>query len=82
MNISMPEDMRRWIESIVAQEQFGTSSEYVRSLIREDRRRRLKEQIEQKLVEALDSPSAELTGADWDDVRARVAGKNRSRSST
>lgn len=55
MNISLPDTMRGFIEGCVAESGYGTVSEYVRELIREDQKRRAQEKLEAKLVAALDS---------------------------
>lgn len=39
MNISLPEALREFVEGQVAEKGYGTSSEYVRELIRKDRDR-------------------------------------------
>lgn len=39
LNISMPDDMRQFVDQRARDEGFSTPTEYVRSLIREDRQR-------------------------------------------
>ena len=39
MNVSLPDDLKSFVESQVTAEGYGTSSEYVRELIRRDRQR-------------------------------------------
>ena len=39
MNVSIPDDLKSFVETQVATEGYGTSSEYVRELIRRDRQR-------------------------------------------
>lgn len=34
MNISLPDDMRKWVESQLAEGKYSSSSDYVRDLIR------------------------------------------------
>lgn len=73
MNVSLPETMRQWIDGLVRSGDFGTASEYVRALVREDQRRRAREELDAKLVRALDGgDESELTGEDWSRVRARL----------
>jgi antitoxin ParD1/3/4 len=45
LNISMPEDMRQFVDHRTREGGFSTPTEYVRSLIREDRRRLEREQF-------------------------------------
>ena len=73
MNISLPESMRAYVESQVEAGSYSSASEYVRALIREDRKRREKERLEALLLEGLNSgPAAEMTPADWEQIRAEV----------
>jgi antitoxin ParD1/3/4 len=39
MNISLPDDLRAFVEEHVAEEGYASSSEYIRELIRDDRRK-------------------------------------------
>jgi antitoxin ParD1/3/4 len=43
LNVSMPESMREYIESVASKEKYS-SSEYIRHLIREDQKRHQKEE--------------------------------------
>ncbi len=42
MNISIPDKLKEWIESRVADGSFASSSDYVRDLVRQDQRERQK----------------------------------------
>ena len=84
MNISLPDTLRQWVEDRVAAEGYGTASEYFRALLREDQKRKAREQLDCKLVETLDSNEArEMTTEDWrhirSTVRERLAGKSKGR---
>lgn len=73
MNISLPETMRRWVEERVSVEGYGTASEYFRALVREDQKRRAREALDIKLLDALGSgEAAEMTPRDWEHIRATV----------
>jgi len=63
LNISLPEQLKAYVEAQVAQGDYGTPSEYVRELIRCDKERRL-QSLEAKLVEALHSGEIELQPQD------------------
>lgn len=39
MNVSLPDLMREWVETQIAQGNYASSSDYVRDLIRQDQRR-------------------------------------------
>ena len=84
MNISLPEQMREWVEERVAAEGYGTASEYIRDLIRQEQRREAQEHLDRKLIDAIDSGDAvEMTSKDWEhirsSVRARLAAKGKGR---
>jgi len=51
LNISLPEALKEYVEGQVASGDWGTPSEYVRELIRQDKARRLGD-LEQELVAA------------------------------
>jgi antitoxin ParD1/3/4 len=65
--------MKEFVEELVRQGDFSSASAYVQELIREDRQRRAKEQLEALLLEGLDSgPATEMTPADWEAIRHEV----------
>jgi antitoxin ParD1/3/4 len=37
MNISLPDELKRFIDEQVSEHSYGTSSEYIRSLVRKER---------------------------------------------
>jgi antitoxin ParD1/3/4 len=77
MNISLPDQMRSFVEMQVNQGQYSSVSDYVRALIREDQNRRTREQIEAKLLEALESGKFEEVTPEFFEglrTRARKAG--------
>ena len=51
LNISLPEALKNYVEGQVASGDWGTPSEYVRELIRQDKERRLGN-LEQELITA------------------------------
>ena len=60
MNVSLPEQMKDWVEAQAHNGRYTNSSEYVRDLIRKDQERAAKIAAMQKLVdEGLASGSAE-----------------------
>ena len=60
LNISLPEALKKYIEGQVASGDWGTPSEYVRELIRQDKERRLSS-LEQDLIMAAKGPRIELS---------------------
>jgi antitoxin ParD1/3/4 len=65
LNISLPDSMRTFIESKVAQGGYSTASEYIRQLIREDQRRAAQERLESLLLEGLDSGTPVEATEEW-----------------
>jgi antitoxin ParD1/3/4 len=81
MNISLPDEMKAFVESQAAQQGFGTVSEYMRSLIRDIQQRQARRaHVDERLLEALDSgPATPLTRADWESIRGEVHRRHASR---
>ncbi|MFM9978891.1 MAG: type II toxin-antitoxin system ParD family antitoxin [Sphingomonadaceae bacterium] len=70
MNISLPEPLKRFIDAQVESGSYGTSSEYVRMLIRrEQEREALREMI---LEGARSGPGKPVDDAYFDGLRARI----------
>jgi antitoxin ParD1/3/4 len=59
LNISLPEALKQYVEGQVASGYWGTPSEYVRELIRQDKERRLGT-LEQELLAAVKGPKIEI----------------------
>lgn len=73
MNISLPDQMRKWVEECVQSGRYANASDYVRDLIRKDHIQL--EQLRQALIEGENSGSS--TGLDID---AFIADKKKSLS--
>ena len=72
MNISLPESLRRFVERRAATG-FGSASEYIRTLLREDQKRSAQEHLEQVLLEGINSGPAEpWTADDWTELRQHI----------
>lgn len=72
MNISLPDALKSFVDEQVSQRGYGTSSEYVRELIRKDQDRL---QLRNLLLSGAASPSAPATPADagyFEGLRDRV----------
>ncbi|MEI9980986.1 MAG: type II toxin-antitoxin system ParD family antitoxin [Edaphobacter sp.] len=60
LNISLPQQLKAYVEAQVADGEYGTPSEYLRELIRRDKeQQRMK--LEESLLKALDSGSVHIT---------------------
>ena len=60
LNISLPEALKEYVEGQVASGDWGTPSEYVRELIRQDKTRRLGD-LKSSIVAAAKGPKIELS---------------------
>lgn len=70
MNISLPDQLKEFVDAEVGSGRYGTVSEYVRDLIRADEKRRAHERLESLLLEGLESGApTEMTRQDWDEIR-------------
>jgi antitoxin ParD1/3/4 len=70
MNISLPETLKTFVDMQVVQRGYGTSSEYVRELIRKDQDRL---QLRDKLLAGASSaPTKPVDSVYFDSLRDRV----------
>lgn len=70
MNISMPESLKSFVDSRVAKAGYGSSSEYVRELIRRDQDRQA---LRSMLLVGGESPiEGEADSAFFDALRSRI----------
>lgn len=77
MNISLPDALKSFVDEQVSERGYGTSSEYVRELIRRDQQR---QQLRGLLLAGAQSKAAEpATEAYFNDLRARARKGSRSR---
>jgi antitoxin ParD1/3/4 len=73
MNISLPEALKSFVDEQVSSRGFGTSSEYVRELIRKDQERRhLRELL---LAGASSRPAAVVDSAYFATLRDRIVSR-------
>jgi len=70
MNISLPDSLREFVDQQVERAGYGTSSEYVRDLIRRDQER---ERLRGLLLQgAASKPVGDVDETYFDGLRARV----------
>ena len=73
MNISLPDQLKEFVDIQVGSGRYSSVSEYVRDLIREDERRKAQDKLEALLVEGLRSGGpTEMTRQDWNDFRTEA----------
>ncbi len=76
INVSLPVHMRAYIEQRVKADGFGSISDLIRALLREDQVRRLQQELETRLLGALEGGEATpMTAADWNDIKEVVKTK-------
>ena len=70
MNVSLPDSLKEFVESQVGERGYGTSSEFVRDLIRREQARN---QLRELVVDGMTSGTgSELDGDYFDSLRARI----------
>ena len=80
MNISLPDQLKDFVEHQVGSGRYSTVSEYVRDLIRDDEKRASQEKLEALLLEGIQSGQpSEMTRQDWDEIRGAALRKFESR---
>ena len=60
LNISLPDPLKAYVEARVGSGEFGTPSEFIRSLIRQDKEQR-RSRLEAELLEAIQSKDLAIT---------------------
>ena len=70
MNISLPETLKTFVDEQVNQRGYGTSSEYVRELIRKDQARQQLRSL--LLAGASSAPGDSVDGDYFESLRSRV----------
>jgi antitoxin ParD1/3/4 len=72
MNISLPDSLKTFVDEQVSQRGYGTSSEYVRELIRKDQER---QHLRGLLLEgAASAPAGPANSAYFEGLRRRASG--------
>ena len=70
MNVSLPSDLREFVAEQVKSGGYGTASEYLRDMLRRARERQLRRQIDEMLIEAVESGATiPVDDADWASIR-------------
>ena len=76
MNISLPDSMKAFIDARVAARGYGSHSEYLRELVRNDEIEAAKDSMRALIMEGLKSP----TGRPWSELKADLLGRAASHS--
>jgi antitoxin ParD1/3/4 len=66
LTVSLPDELDDFVSRRIREEAYADAGEYLRALIRADRRRAVEEKLERLVEEALESgPPEPTTDADW-----------------
>lgn len=77
MNLSLPESLKNFVDEQIAKGGYGTASEYIRQLLREEQKRQLRQEIDAKLVAALESGEpVNVTPEYWDTKRRELMNRH------
>jgi antitoxin ParD1/3/4 len=83
MNISLPDPMKQYVEERVSAGAYSSASEYVRELVRADQKRHAKEELEQILLNAMNSGDPfEVTPEMLEDVKQKLRVRAAQRNGT
>jgi antitoxin ParD1/3/4 len=82
MNISLPDQLKEFVEAQIGSGRYSSVSEYVRDLIRDDEKRKAQEKLEAMLMEGIQSGEpTEITRQDWADIRQEAVKQFEARKS-
>ena len=83
MNISLPDPMKQYVEERVSAGDYSSASEYVRELVRADQKRHAKEELEQILLNSMNSGDPfEVTPEMLEDVKQKLRVRAAQRNGT
>jgi antitoxin ParD1/3/4 len=81
MNVSLPDSLKEYVEEQVTSGGYGTSSEYLRELIREDKKHKAQERLESLLLEGLESGDPITVTPDfWKELWGRVDARKKAQN--
>jgi antitoxin ParD1/3/4 len=78
VSLSLPKDLKRWVDRQVWEGGYGTANEYLRDMLRRARKRQARRRIDDQLIEAVRTGATKvMDNADWSSIRraARAAVK-------
>lgn len=76
ISISLPDEMKAFIEGQAAAGGYATATEYLRALVEDAQKRKAKQDLEAQLLGGLQSPASDLTDADWSALRQRIVDRS------
>ncbi len=73
MNISLPDQLKDFVDGQLGSGRYSSVSEYIRELIREDEKRKAQDRLEALLLEGVQSgEDMEMTRQFWSEIRAEA----------
>ena len=70
MNLSLPAELKKWVDKQVKAGGYGTASEYMRDMLRRARDREAKRELDAMLLEAVrEGATIEMDEADFERIR-------------
>ena len=61
MNVSLPEEMKRWVEDQTHTGRYGNASDYIRDLIRKDQDKKSMAELQALITQGMESGISERT---------------------
>lgn len=82
MNISLPDQLKEFVDDQVGSGRYSSVSEYIRELIRYDEKRKAQEKLEGLLMEGIQGGnSSDMRREDWAEIRQEALKQFESRKS-
>lgn len=72
MNISLPDNLKEYVDIQIEQGGYSTFSEYIRDLIREDQKKKLEQRLNSLLLEGLESGEPIIADEAYWEARKRA----------
>jgi antitoxin ParD1/3/4 len=83
LNISLPQSLKDYVEDQVSSGGYGTTSEYLRELLRQDQKQRAAQKLEALLLAGLNSGDPiEITPEYWERKRAQLVERHKQKTVT
>lgn len=83
LTVSLPADIKDFVEDEARAGGFATADEYVRALLLNEQRRKSREKIDGLLLEGVRSgPATPMTPQDWDTIRNELRERHAKRHGT
>lgn len=74
LTLSLPDEMKAFIEAQAARDGHTSVDEYVRTLVLQAQKREAKLELEAKLLEGMQGPFVPLTRGEWESMEREALG--------